>query len=193
MFYSDRKLAGTLAFIGAVQCIIGINVAEELYPGYSVSANPISDLGATCRTTCMIQEPASLVFNSAVIVLGALGITASYFLYRTTRWKLLTLFMALSGIGAIGVGTFPETTGVVHKIVSLIVFLFGGLAAVSSYRIQEAPLNYLSIILGVLALVALVLYSSGTYLTLGQGGMERMIAYPALLWFVGFGAYLMKS
>jgi hypothetical membrane protein len=193
MLYSDRKLAGTFAFIAGVQCMVGISVAEELYPGYSVSANYISDLGATCRVTCIIQEPASLVFNSTVIVLGALGITASYFLYRATRRKLLTSLLILSGIGAVGVGVFPETTGIVHVIVSLIVFLFGGLSAVASYRIQEAPFNYLSILLGILALAALVLFSSGYYLAIGQGGMERMIAYPALLWLVGFGAYLMKS
>ena len=29
-----------------------------------------------------------------------------------------------------------------------------------------------------------------TFLGLGKGGMERMIAYPALLWAVGFGGYL---
>ncbi len=74
MLYTDRKLAGTLAFIAAVQCLVGIGVAEELYPGYSVSANYISDLGATCRATCVIQEPASLVFNFTVILLGVLGL-----------------------------------------------------------------------------------------------------------------------
>lgn len=193
MLYSDRKLAGTCAFIGAVQGIVGIGVAEELYPGYSVSANYISDLGATCRTTCTIQEPASLVFNSTVIVLGILGITSSYFLYRATRWKPLTLLLALSGIGAVGVGLFSETTGVVHSVVSLIVFLFGGLSAILSYRVQETPLKYASILLGILTLVALTLFTVGYYASLGPGGMERMIAYPALLWFVGFGAYLMKS
>jgi len=26
---------------------------------------------------------------------------------------------------------------------------------------------------------------------LGAGGMERMIAYPALLWVIGFGGHLM--
>jgi len=43
----------------------------------------------------------------------------------------------------------------------------------------------------VVTLLALVLYASSTYLGLGEGGMERMIAYPALIWIAGFGAYLM--
>jgi hypothetical membrane protein len=102
------------------------------------------------------------------------------------------VFLVLSGVGAVGVGFFPETTGVFHAIFSLIVFLFGGLAAVSSFQVLQHPMNLFSVLLGVISLAALVLFSTGNYAGLGQGGMERMIAYPALLWFVGFGAYLMK-
>lgn len=194
MQFSDRRLAGVLALIGGVECLLGISLAEELYPSYGVSGNYISDLGATCRGgTCTIVEPSSMIFNFSVALLGGLAIAASLFLYRSTRRRVLTSFLLLSGVGAVGVGFFPETTGIVHAIVSLVVFLFGGLAAVSSYQILEVPMNYLSALLGVMALVALVLFISGNNFGLGPGGMERMIAYPALLWFVGFGAYLMKS
>jgi hypothetical membrane protein len=193
MLYTDRRLAGVFAFIGGVQCLIGIVVAEALYPGYSVSMNYISDLGATCRTACVIEQPASAVFDSTVILLGLFVIAASYFLYRSSKRKLLPSLLILSAIGGIGVGVFPETTGILHVIVSLIVFLFGGLSAIASYQVLEAPINYLAVSLGVLTLLALFLFSSGYYLGIGPGGMERMIAYPALLWLVGFGAYLMKS
>lgn len=193
MLFSDRRLAGALAFIGAVEGFVGISLAEELYPGYSVSANPISDLGATCAGTCTIVEPASIVFTASVILLGGFVIAASYFINRATQRRLLTSFLFLTGIGAVGVGVFSETTGIVHGVFSLIVFLFGGLSAISSYQVEETPMNYLSILLGALTLAALVLYVSGNYLAIGQGGMERMVAFPALLWGVGFGAYLMKS
>ena len=193
MLFSDRRLAGALAFIGAVQCVVGISLAEELYPGYSVSTNPISDLGATCAGTCTVVEPASIVFTASVILLGGFVIATSYFINRATRRKLLTSFLFMTGIGALGVGIFSETTGIVHGVFSLIVFLFGGLSAISSYQVEEVPMNYLSILLGALALAALVLYTTGNYLALGRGGMERMVAFPALLWGVGFGAYLMKS
>jgi hypothetical protein len=36
-----------------------------------------------------------------------------------------------------------------------------------------------------------VLFASGNYFGLGRGGMERLIAYPTLLWSVAFGGYLM--
>jgi hypothetical membrane protein len=193
MLLSDRRLAGLLAFIGGIECLMGISIAEELYPNYSVSANYISDLGATCRASCIIVQPSSIIFNTSVALLGGLTIAASYFLYRSTHKQILAAFVFLAGVGAVGVGFFPETTGVVHSIVSLIVFLFGGLSAVLSFQILEPPINYLSILLGVITLIALALFLTGNYAGLGQGGMERLVAYPALLWIVGFGAYLMKS
>lgn len=193
MLFSDRKLAGLLFFVAAVQCVIGISLAEETYPLYSVSQNYISDLGATCKSTCTIVEPSSIIFNTTVVLLGGLAITGAYLLFRSTRRQVLTTFLILGGIGGVGVGFFPETTGIVHAIMSLIVFLFGGLSAVLSYQVQEAPMNYLSIVLGAVTLAALGLYTAGIYAGLGPGGMERMIAYPALLWLVGFGAHLMKT
>jgi len=193
MLHTDRRLAGILAFIGGVQCLIGIIIAEDLYPGYSVSMNYLSDLGATCRITCIVEQPASIVFNSTLVLLGVFVIPAAYFLYGSSRNLPVPSLLVLSAIGAIGVGVFPETTGVVHTIVSLMVFLFGGLSAIASYHILELPINYLSVGLGALTLLALILFSSGNYLGIGPGGMERMVAYPALLWLVGFGAYLMKS
>jgi len=36
----------------------------------------------------------------------------------------------------------------------------------------------------------LALFGGEVYLGLGVGGMERMILYPAMLWAIGFGAYL---
>jgi hypothetical membrane protein len=61
-----------------------------------------------------------------------------------------------------------------------------------SYKLQKPPLSFFSILLGTLSLVALVLFISDIYLGLGRGGMERMIAYPTLLWAVGFGSHLMS-
>jgi hypothetical protein len=61
------------------------------------------------------------------------------------------------------------------------VFLFAGLSAIVTYRLQKKPMAYFSVILGVITLIALVLYVPSIYLGLGSGGTERMIVYPALL------------
>jgi uncharacterized RDD family membrane protein YckC len=64
-----------------------------------------------------------------------------------------------------------------------------------SYKFEKSPLFHVSVILGAVSLLAIVLFilghgSSGFYLGLGLGGMERFIIYPVLLWALGFGAYL---
>ena len=200
MFYPDRKLAGLLALIGGLECILGISIAEDLYPSYSVSANYISDLGATCARTsysfvqpCTIFQPSSIIFTFSVGLLGLLTVATGYLLYRFTKRQILTIFVLLTGIGALGVAIFPETTGIMHTIVSLVTFLPAGLSAIFSSRILESPVNYLAILLGALTLLALVFVFAENYAGLGPGGMERLVAYPALLWLVTFGAYLVKS
>ena len=193
MKYSDAKVAGALIFVASAQFIVALIVAEAFYPGYSVAQNYISDLGATCRATCQIVQPTSTIFNSSVTLLGLLVIVASYFVQRGFRSRVFTVLVVMTGLGAAGVGVFPETAGVIHQVVSLITFVFAGLSAIASYRVQKAPSSYFSILLGVIALVALASYVSNVFLGLGPGGMERMIVYPALIWAVGFSASLMAS
>ena len=184
MKYDDRKVAGALIFVASVQCVLGIITAETLYPGYSTSENYISDLGV---------GPSALIFNSSVFLLGVITVAGAYFIQRAFGSRLLSILLILTGVGAMGVGLFPENFGTVHGIASLITFLFGGLTAIMSYRLVKPPLSYFSVLLGVMSLVALVLFGSGNYLGLGKGGMERMIAYPTLLWAVGFSAHLTGS
>ena len=189
MNYSNGKVAGTLIFIAAAQCVLGMMVSEALYPGYSISGNYISDLGV---------GPSALIFNSSVFLLGLLLIVGAYFLQRAFRFELLTVMLVLTGIGAMGVGVFTEDFGVIHMVVSLIVFLFGGLSAIFSvlcsrvhkFPLVKMPFSAISIILGLITLAALGLFFGRIYLGLGPGGMERMIAYPVLLWGAGFGGYL---
>ncbi len=184
MKYDNKRIAGLLLFVGGVQCVLGIIIAEALYPDYSTSENWISDLGI---------GPSALIFNSSVFLLGVFGIIGTYFIQRAFNSRLFSILTAITSIGAIGVGLFTEDVMVLHAIFSLITFLFGGVSAIWSYRLQKPPLSYLSVLLGALALLAIALTFSGTYLGLGKGGMERMIAYPVLLWIIGFGAHLIGS
>jgi len=195
MAISNASKAGVAIFIGGVQFSIFLILAEINYPGYNVSTNYVSDLGATCPSSgaCVINEPTSMIFNASIALLGLLILLGAYFLQRAFRLTPATVMVALSGIGALGVGLFPETTGIVHSIFSLIVFLFAGLAALTTARFQKKPMFYFSIILGVFTLVALLLYVGDAYLGLGPGGMERMIVYPALVFSIGFGGHMMAT
>lgn len=178
-YNSETKAAGILLFIAAAQFFLSMLVAESTYPGYSVSGNYISDLG--------VGSTANL-FNFSIIILGILAIAAAILLRRHSI-AMLVLFV-LAGAGAIGVGLFPETTGAYHTYSSLIVFLFGSIAAYAVLAKERNALTIAFAVLGSIALVSLILYGMNMYLGLGKGGMERMIAYPDLIWIMGFGGLL---
>jgi hypothetical membrane protein len=52
------------------------------------------------------------------------------------------------------------------------------------------PFSAVTVILGLMSLGSLALFIARMDLGLGVGGMERMIAYPILMWGAGFGGYL---
>ncbi len=180
----NRTLAGLLFFVGSAQFLTAMMIGEAIQPGYSVGSDAISDLGI--RNTAVL-------FNVSVFLVGALGALAAYLFYRSHGQKVVTGLLVLSGIGAMGVGIFPETIPTPHTIFALVAFVFGGLGAIAVYRLQPFPLNVLSIVMGLLGLASLGLFLATAYGPLGFGGMERMIVYPVLLWEAAFGGYLMSS
>jgi hypothetical membrane protein len=178
----DRKLAGSLLFVGAAQFLVAMIIAETLYPGYSASLNYISDLGV---------GPSALIFNSSVFLFGLAIIVSSYYLQRVFRNSLISILVTMAGTGAAGVGLFPETVPLLHMIFSFIAFFFGALSTIAAYKIQKPPLSHLSVIMGAASLLALILFVTKNDLALGIGGMERMVAYPIILWAIGFGGHLL--
>jgi hypothetical membrane protein len=193
----NGKMAGILFFIASTQFVLGLIVAEALYPGYSVSGNYISDLGV---------GPSSMIFNSSIFLLGLLSIIGAYFLPRTLNFRALTILLVLMAIGAMGAGVFTKNFATIHGAVSSMAFAFGGLSAITSFKVLKMPFSVMSVILGLTALGALVLFAGGLltiglfesieaqdsvfFLGIGPGGMERMIVYPALIWLAGFSGHL---
>jgi hypothetical membrane protein len=181
----DRQWAGLILFAGTTQFAIFLTVAEAVYPGYSVSRNYISDLG--------VGTAAAGIFNTSIILLGLAILGTSWFVLRAFKDRVLTIAVALAGIGAIGVGVFTESFPSIHPIVSLITFVFAGLSAMFAFRILKPPFSYLSVLLGIASLLALGLFISNEYLGLGPGGMERMIVWPVLTWGIGFGGHVLAT
>ena len=200
MTYSGGKVAGAVFQIAATQFILGLIIAEALYPGYSVSDNYISDLGV---------GPSSIVFNLSVFLLGLLLLVGIYFLRYTTDFKTVNILLVLMAVGVMGAGVFTKDNTLAHGAVSSMAFLFAGLSAIASFKVVKKPLSLISIVLGAMTLGALALFSCGLitsgsltsniaydsifFLGLGPGGMERMIVYPALMWLAGFGGYLIAQ
>lgn len=198
MGYPGTKVAGALFLIAASQLVLGLVVAEALYPGYSVSANYVSDLGV---------GPSSAIFNTSVFLLGAMILVGVFFLRKSNGLKTLSALLLLMALGSMGVGIFTKNITVVHGGVSLVAFFFSALAAIASIRVLDMPFSLVSATLGLMILGALVLFSIGMvasgsiasiepidsvyYLGLGPGGMERMIIYPGLMWLAAFGGHLL--
>src|SRR6058998_621808 len=180
MRLDDRQRAGLFLFVGIAQfAVIGLTVSEAVYSeasptGYSISQNYISDLGV---------GPAALIFNPSIILVGVLVLATSWFLWRAVGDRILSIVVALAGAGAIAVGVFTEAFGVVHELVSLWTFIFIGLSAILAARIVRPPFRYISVILGVLSLVALGLYIAKAYLGLGN----RLRRVPVRLVVSGVG------
>ena len=181
MTLTHKTRAGALIFIGTAWFLMGIIVAEALYPGYHVT-QMISDLGVGVTAT---------IYNSAIFGFGLLLIAAAYLLHKAGTNLWFVSLLALTGIGAAGVGVFPETVVVPHSICAITVFICGGLCAILGYRIFPVPWSWFSPALGIITLVAVVLLGAKIYLGLSAGGMERMIAYPLIIWAIGTGAFLM--
>ena len=181
MKYSNDKIAGTLFFIAATQFVLGLIVAEALYPGHSISQSEISYLGI---------GPSAMVFNASIFLLGLLMIVGTYFLQRAFNVKILTVLLTLTALGLIGVSIFTHNSYSIHFIAALFAFLFGGLSAIYSSKLIKLPFSLINILLGLLILSASVLYLVKQYSGLGAGGMERIMVYPILIWIIGFGGYL---
>lgn len=186
------KRAGTLLVVGVGQFAFCFALAEIYYPGYDVSSNFISDLGATCRGgVCKFVQPSSDIFNASVALMGLMLVLTSYYLWKGSGAKALSFFEGLAGVGAMGVGIFNESFGAAHVFFSALTFVSAGVQALLVFKVAKAPYSYFSTVTGVVTLVATVLYASDTYLGLGQGGMERMVAYPVLIGGIALGGYLM--
>lgn len=184
--YRDRRIAGSLLFIGSVQYILGITLSEALFPDYSISKNVISILGV---------GPSAVIWNSSVFLMGVFAIASAYFIQRGLKSRLLSVLLALSGIGFIGVGLFTlnPATANIHNIFSIMIG-FSVIFTISLYKFEKSPLSYFSVVLGVIALVAgVLLFAFGIDLGLGVGGIQRMANYPTLVAMIGFSAHLIAD
>jgi len=175
-------MAGLLIFVGAFQFTIGLMAAAAVDPDYSIHDNYVSNLGV---------RAGAAIFNVSIIYLGILLAYAAYYVDRALKARWFSLLLLVPAVGAMGVGSFPETFPAPHAAFSLVAFLGASLTAIATSKFTTPPLSYICMLVGLLSLVSLVLFISGNYGALGVGGMERMIVLPVLAWGLAFGGYLL--
>jgi hypothetical membrane protein len=140
------------------------------------------------------------LMNVSFIVLGVTMIAGSLLLRRalaTTRARRFGfVFIAIAGLGVIVVGIFPENTvPALHGLGATLPFTIGNAALVVLGLSLGLPraLRVATLTLGAVALVALAFYASSHYLGLGEGGIERLVAYPQTIWLILLGVHLLTS
>jgi hypothetical membrane protein len=182
------RWGGVLIAVGTVQFAAAMAWVQTQYGGYSLLANYISDLGNT--STSPLHE----VFNVSIILLGVLaflGILLGWGGFPRGGARVAGLFLLLiASVAAMLVGVFPENVNPpVHDLVSLLVFLPGGLALVILSTGMRSGTHWssirsLSLVLGAVTLISLAYYVPTQYLnnTFDPGLIERLIVFPILVW-----------
>ena len=207
--------AGAVLWIlGVIVFVAGMAVAQLGWtnPGYTLTQNVISDLGAVhCgpysgRDIC---SPLNAVFNGAVIAMGVLLLAGLYLVAsalprgRGGTWGIV--LFALTGVGAIGVGLNPEDVRIdLHLLSAALAFLGGNLALLAFGVAMREPGRWrrwssVTIGLGVIGLAAFGLIVArayewgGLFAAWGEGGIERTIVVPLLIWAVLAGVLLLRT
>jgi hypothetical membrane protein len=194
---SILKISGLLFFLGGSLMLMGIITAEAFYPaGYSTTNSEISDLGSTAPPNSIIYQPSATIFNVTMALAGLLILISTILQHSSLRRLYFSLPLLLFGIGLAGVGFFPGNVAPFHGIFSMLLFLAGGSSAVLSFKVVTTPFNYIGVLFGLIGLTTwfLAVFSASFPISsIGDGGTERWVAYPIMLWIMGFGGYLMNQ
>jgi len=187
-----KSNSGYLLALAAGQFLVLLMLAESIAPDYSMHTNAISDLGTIAET--------ELLFNTSLFLIGLLNFAAGYVLFKSIGDRKVFIVFALGGIGAIGAGLIPLDSPIgVHGLFALFAFVFINVEAMVAGRLAQFPLDRISLLLGVLGIIfvpVMIMVDSGSLDvtgSIGHGGVERMIAFPCLIWMLVFGGYLVSS
>jgi hypothetical membrane protein len=199
-----RVRLGAILYVSTLQYfLVQLLVSLRWSPPYSVSRNTISDLG---NTTCgkfnarYVCSPLHSLMNVSFVLLGLAMIGGSLLVSRNvpaTRARVVGFTaIAVGGVGAVTVGIFPENTiPAFHGIGASLPFLVGniGLLVLGLARGGLGALRFYTVLSGSVALIFLVPYAVGQYIGFGEGGIERVVAYPQTVWLIVLGVYLIVT
>jgi hypothetical membrane protein len=135
--------------------------------------------------------------NTSFVVLGLTMTLGSVLIWRhfaTSRSSEAGFAaLAISGVGIIMVGFFPENNAsTLHEIGAAVPFVLGNASLIVLAASVKMPtgLRVYCFLSGTIALLGLVAYTSRHYCGLGEGGMERVVAYPQTVFLIMIGCYL---
>jgi hypothetical membrane protein len=180
----------------AAQFVLAMAVVQSQYPGYSLTANYISDLGNTGTSKLWYLFSASIIAFGLLTLLGV-WLIRSAFREKRSRTVGLGLLM-VAAVGAILVGCFPENVHHgIHELAASVTFIASGLAlTVLTFAMLRDTrwdrLRLYTLVSGLVTLAAVVVIESGNYGPLGVGGIERIVVAPVILWSIVAGIHLAR-
>jgi len=129
--------------------------------------------------------------NLGMSLLGVFMIVGAYFLYRAVNSKIFSISLVLAGVGSLGVGVYGylDFLSTIYYVFAGLAYLFFILSAIMAYKYEKSPFSYVSVILGLTSLIALILW-------VGQVDLRVtpiFVDFPILLWLTGFGAHLIAE
>jgi hypothetical membrane protein len=207
------RVGALVWLVAALQFVVAMAVAQLGWTTpYSLTQNFISDLGAIhCGfiSTRYVCSPWHEVFNVSIILFGLLLIVGMLLLGEVFPRRPWATFgpwiLIVAGIGAAGVGAFPEDYNLTaHSISALSAFVLANVGVIVlgfALRPRSGRRYYraYSVVSGSIGLAALLLDLGGAYkwggffAEWGVGGMERTIMVPALVWLVVLSVALLRG
>ncbi|MFB9573626.1 DUF998 domain-containing protein [Streptomyces yanii] len=170
---------------------------------YSWARNNISDLG---NAHCALQtepepryicSPQHDLMNVSFIALGVLlvvgaAMTGGFLWRRGSAATGARFLLAGAGVGFALAGLAPADIHENQHILGAILIMATGnigllLAGFGLTDRVPNPLRWVTTLMGITAITAFGLFLSHHYLGLGMGGMERVAAFPLLVWALAAG------
>ena len=159
----NKTVAGTLLFVGGVIYVVGVGFGEHFNN--------------------------NTIFNASIVLMGLFVIAGAILIQRALKSVPFTIMLILGGIGTIGVGLLTVNSNE-YLALAYVGYIFFGLAAIMSYKFEKSPLSYLSVLLGVLTLIAFALWVFGVDLGSGIKVSPVLVDDLILPWLIGFGAHI---
>jgi hypothetical membrane protein len=189
----NRLRWGALAWLLTLQFFVVETIAQSRYQGsYSRAGNTISDLGAGVSAAHQLMN-ASFVLQAALILAGAVLLRP---VLLRSAGQVAPVLRAVSAAGVLLVGAFPsDGNALVHAIGAVAHFVCGGLGLIAlayAVRPRSEILATALAVLGLVGTAATVFFLTGVTEYLGEGGTERVAAYPLPLGLALAGAALWR-
>ena len=185
---------GALVWLATLQFFVLETVAQARYGApYSRVDHVISALGASDSPGRQLMN-ASFVVQAGLILGGALLLRPAL---SGAAARVAPVLLGAAAAGVLLVGVFPlDGNGTLHAIGAVLYLVGGGAGLVAlayAVRPRSEALGTTVVLLGMLAIAATIFFFTGVVDLLGEGGTERLAAYPlplalaltgAVLWWV---------